>query len=222
MSYRLVAAATLIAAGSVLWVPAVAAAADQDSAFVKTAHQGNLAEIAAGNDAQKHTATACVKTVGAVLVRDHGKLDADLKALAGKLNVGLPPSPTAEQQKDLATVQAKAGTAAYDAGWLAVQDAAHVKTLALIDKEISSGSNGDVVAGARAARPLVAAHLEMVRGGTCHHDKEASMIGAGDGGRFAARGNGLNAIGAVGLAGGILVTGGVTVWLARRRPTGFR
>ncbi|WP_240508892.1 DUF4142 domain-containing protein [Streptomyces agglomeratus] len=76
-----------------------------------------------------------MKHVGAVLVRDHTKLDADVKTLAGRLNVTLPASPSAEQKKELAAVQAKDGSSAYDAAWLTTQDAAHRKTLALIDHE---------------------------------------------------------------------------------------
>ncbi|MFI9063691.1 DUF4142 domain-containing protein [Streptomyces sp. NPDC053429] len=225
MSNRLVATATLIAAASVLWAPGVASAAEgdtADAAFVKTVHQGNLAGIAAGSDAGRHATTACVKDVGAVLVRDHGTLDADLRTPAGRLDVDLPSSPTAAQQRSLAAVRAKAGTADYDARWLADQEAAHTRTLALIDTVLSSGGDSDVAAAARAARPVVAAHLELVRGGTCHQGSEAGMVGTGGRGQFTARGNGLNAAGAAGLTGGILVTAVVTLWLARRRPTGFR
>ncbi|MEU6894621.1 hypothetical protein ABZ934_22960 [Streptomyces sp. NPDC046557] len=112
---------------------------------------------------------------------------------------------------------ASADTAAADRDTACVQtthqDIARVKTVE---------DNGDVVAAVRSARPVVAAHPQPVRGGACHHDEEAPSGGAGGGRRLAARAGGLNAIGAVGLAGGILVTAGVTLWLARRRPTGFR
>lgn len=95
------------------------------------AHQGNFAEIAAGHDVRKNATSACVKHVGAVLVRDHTKLDTDVKRLADKLDVTLPTSPSAEQNKELAAVQAKTGGPAYDAAWLTTQDAAHRKTLTL-------------------------------------------------------------------------------------------
>ncbi|WP_329201043.1 MULTISPECIES: DUF4142 domain-containing protein [unclassified Streptomyces] len=221
MSNRLVATATLIAAASVLWAPGVASAAEGDTAFVQRVHQDNVAAIAAGDDAQRHAATACVKDVGALLVRDHGALEADLRMRADDPDVDLASSPTAEQHRGLAAVQSAAGTSAYDARWLADQDAAHTRTLALIDKVLSSGGDADVTAAARAARRVVAADLELVRGGTCHLGSEAGMAGAGSRG-LASRRNGLNAVGAAGLTGGILATAVVTLWLARRRPTGFR
>ncbi|MBT2444479.1 DUF4142 domain-containing protein [Streptomyces sp. ISL-36] len=193
----------------------------QDTAFTKAAHQGNLAEIAAGRDAQKNATTACVKQVAGVLVRDHSKLDGDVKMLADKLGVKLPASPTPEARKKLAAVQAKAGTAAYDKAWLADQDAAHTKTLAMIDEEISKGKNKEVVAAARAARPVVAAHLDMVRKGTCNAAGDPRKVGAGTGGHLAAADAGLGTAGAAGVAGGSLLTAGAGLWwLARRRSTG--
>ncbi|MGW0335803.1 DUF4142 domain-containing protein [Streptomyces sp. NPDC003011] len=107
----------VVAVSAISVAPSVAAAvSDQDAVFVKSAHQGNLAEIAAGQDAQKNAISACVKQVGAILVRDHGKLDADVKMLADKLGVVLPGTPTLEQKQELVAVQAKAGTSAYDGG----------------------------------------------------------------------------------------------------------
>ncbi|MGW7460640.1 DUF4142 domain-containing protein [Streptomyces sp. NPDC054797] len=143
-------------------------AGDQDTTYVTSAHQGNLAEIAAGQDAQKNAMTSCVKDVGAQLVADHQKLDTDLKALAAKADMTLPTAPTAAQQQELKDVQEKAGTAGYDPAWLANQEAAHQKTLALIDTQIRSGSDTAVTDAAKKARPIVAMHLDMVRGGACH------------------------------------------------------
>lgn len=211
-------AALVVAMSGISAAPALAAqVSDQDVMFVKAAHQGNLAEIAAGQDAQKHATTTCVKTVGAVLVRDHGKLDADLKMLAHKVDIALPATPTEEQKQELAAVQAKAGSSAYDAAWLKTQDAAHTKTLALIDQELKAGHNAEVKAAARAARPVVAMHLDMVRGGTCHAGKDAGMVKAGTGGQFAAAADNSLAVGAVSLLGGGILAGVGTAWLMRGR-----
>ncbi|MFD6361811.1 DUF4142 domain-containing protein [Streptomyces roseolus] len=218
--------ATAVAAVALSGISAPQALADagvsgQDEMFLMQAHQGNLAEIAAGHDARKGATSACVKHVGAALVRDHTKLDADVKMLADKLNVTLPTSPSAEQKKELAAVQAKAGSPAYDAAWLTAQDAAHRKTLALIDQEIKAGKNTEVVAAARTARPVVAMHLDMVRGGICHAAKDAGMVRAGTGGHLVtADGSSTTAVGMAGVIGGGLLAAGGAAWLlhARRRP----
>ncbi|MFF1917344.1 DUF4142 domain-containing protein [Streptomyces sp. NPDC058239] len=136
------AAATMPAALAGISAPsafAVAAATD-DAPFLKAIHQGNLAEIAAGQDAGKNATTACAKTVGATLVRDHRKLDADVKALAGKLHVTLTAGPSPAQEQALAAVRAKAGTSAYDVAWLNTEATGHVETLALIDQKWERGA----------------------------------------------------------------------------------
>lgn len=217
---RMMPAAALAVAMTAVAAPQAVAApvSDQDTAFVRAAHQGNLTEIAAGQDAQTHAASACVKEVGDVLVRDHTKLDADLKALAGKLGISLPAGPSAAQNQELASVREKAGSSAYDAAWLKMGEAGHVKTLALIDQEVKSGANAEVVAAAQAARPVVAMHLKMVEGGTCHAGMEAGTIHAGNGGQIAAASDrSYGTAGLVTLAGGALLAGLSTGWLLRIR-----
>ncbi|RBM19874.1 hypothetical protein DEH69_09425 [Streptomyces sp. PT12] len=138
-----------------------------DETFLTSAHQSNLAEIAAGEDAQTSATTECVKEVGETLVIDHRRLDDSLTALAGRLNVALPDAPTPEQQQTLSDLAAVAGTPTYDEEWLRTEEAAHRATLELIDDEINGGENAEVIALAEAARPVVALHLEMVEGGRC-------------------------------------------------------
>ncbi|MET9294981.1 DUF4142 domain-containing protein [Streptomyces sp. NPDC003077] len=197
---------------------------DPDATFLRAVHQGNLAEIAAGQDADQNATTSCVRKVGAMLVRDHTKLDADAKALANRLNVALPSAPSQEQQDALVAVQAQAGTPEYDGEWLTAQATAHTETLALIDQAIRTGRNAEVRAAAHTARPVVAMHLEAVRGGTCREGASAGTIPTGTGGQLAtADPAAVGHRGALALAGGgaVVAVGGV-LWLrrARRRASG--
>ncbi|MFJ8668885.1 DUF4142 domain-containing protein [Streptomyces sp. NPDC093600] len=218
MRKQLVTVALIGAAGALCAPQAYAApVSDQDTAFTQAAHRANLAEIAAGQDAQRNATTGCVKTVGGVLVRDHSRLDAGLTALAKKHGIALPGSPAPEDEQKLMAVRAKAGTAAYDKAWLAHQEAAHTKSLARIDEEIAKGDNAEVVAAARAARPVVAMHLDMVRGGTCHAAKDSKTVGAGNGGQLAAAMNDRVVLGTVALAGGALLVAGAGLWALRGR-----
>ncbi|GAA3935746.1 hypothetical protein GCM10022244_50190 [Streptomyces gulbargensis] len=209
----LIAASTLLAAPQAL----AAEVGEHDRTFLKAAHQGNLAEIAAGQDAQRNATTECVKAVGAALVRDHRKLDAATTSLSAKLGVSLPTGPAPEDERKLAAVRAKAGTSAYDAAWLADQEVAHTKTLALIDRELEEGRNSEVFAAARSARPVVAMHLDMVRSGTCHAAKAPKTVGAGSGGHVAAAANDRDALAGATLASGLLLTAGAGWWALRGR-----
>ncbi|WP_236245115.1 DUF4142 domain-containing protein [Streptomyces sp. CC210A] len=217
-------AATTLAALAVTCIAAAPAAADRDgglptdNAFLRAAHQANLAEIALSRDARENATTACVKDVAAELERDHAKLDADVQALSDKLGVDLPLAPTPHQQQLLADVMARKGTTAYDRVWLKTQDTAHRLTLKAIDHQIARGEDRQITAAAKAARPVVAGHLERVEGGTCHGAAPARTIRAGSGGQaatpFAAGVPVAVAVPAVAL-GGALVAGGA-FWTASR------
>ncbi|WP_268985068.1 DUF4142 domain-containing protein [Streptomyces sp. CC228A] len=221
-SRRAATALAALAAACIAAAPAVAADQDgglpTDNAFLRAAHQANLAEIALSQDARKNATTACVKDVAAELERDHAKLDADVKALSDKLGVDLPLAPTAHQQQMLADVMAQKGTAAYDRAWLKTQDTVHRLTLKAIDHQVARGENRQITAAAKAARPVVAGHLERVEGGTCHGTAPARTIHAGSGGQaatvFAAGVPAAVAVPAVAL-GGALVAGGA-FWTASR------
>ena len=164
-----VAATLLLATAPATPALAEGTAPDQsrDAAFLRAAHQGNLAEIAAGRDAQRHAASACVKKVGRTLVRDHRRLDRQGGRVARQLGVSLPSTPSPEQRQALARVRAQAGGPAYDRAWAQAQARAHRHTLRLIDRELASGDDPRVKAVAKAARPVVARHLDMVRDGVC-------------------------------------------------------
>lgn len=226
MRRRLVSAAVAAVVMSGISAPHAFAAGvnDQDEMFMRKARYGHLAEIAAGQDTRKNATTSCVRHVGAVLVRDHSKLNADVKALADKLNVTLPGSLPKELEQKLAELRAKVGGSAYDAAWLEAQHVAHRATLALIDQELSAGQNPEVKAAARAARPVVAMHLDMVRGGTCHEGKDVGMVRAGTGGQLTAADGALATVGLVSMAGGGLLAalGASLLWRGRRPLAGRR
>ncbi|WP_053657701.1 DUF4142 domain-containing protein [Streptomyces sp. MMG1121] len=139
-----------------------------DSQLLTAAHQGNLWEISTSQQAQSAATTACVKRVAADFIRDHRTLDAGVVKTAEKLGVALPSGQTSAQLRQTADLKSLAGTPAYDAAWLKAQYPAHVQTLALIDKEIASGTNPLVKSLAKTARPVVARHTQMVDQGVCH------------------------------------------------------
>ncbi|MFB7506293.1 DUF4142 domain-containing protein [Streptomyces broussonetiae] len=169
-----VCAATLCVLGATS-LPALAASSFSTSAvstldrqLLTAAHQGNLWEIAASQQAQSAATTACVKQVAVTFIRDHRALDAGVVKTAAELGVTLPSGQTGAQLQQTAALKSLAGKPAYDAAWLKAQYPAHVQTLALIDKVIASGTNPSVKSLAKSARPVVARHTQMVNDGVCH------------------------------------------------------
>ena len=158
---RLSVAGALTVAGTALAAPALAAgtASQQDSSWLVAAHQSNLAEIAAGTDAQENATSDDVKELGEHLVADHTTLDRSVTALAQKYGVTLPDAPNAEQQAALAEVKQKSGEA-YDAAWVSSQLTGHLKTKAATAEELSEGEAADVVSAARTSTPVVQRHID--------------------------------------------------------------
>ncbi|MCX5387201.1 DUF4142 domain-containing protein [Streptomyces sp. NBC_00083] len=154
--------------------PSGSPSATADAVFLQAIHQANLAEIAAGKDARTHANGACVKQVADVIVRDHTTLDAKGAALAKSKSITLPNEPSTAQQKSLTALKPMNGTKQYDVAWLKVQSSGHQQALALIDKELKSGTDSQIKAAAKAARPIVAGHLKMVEGGVCRAPASAS------------------------------------------------
>jgi putative membrane protein len=192
---------------------AAAAPSAQDKAFLVAAHQSNLTEIQAGKAALDKSGNGVVRRHGQLFIRDHTRLDADLRKVADALNVDLPSQPSAAQRATLASVSAKSG-AAFDAAWLSSQLAGHRQARADGQRELAQGSDAQVKKLAQAAAPVIQMHLDMLEEAT----GSVSGVAAGTGGQAATRPAARTALGGTLLAlGGLFVAGSLV--LARRRRT---
>ncbi|MET8333635.1 DUF4142 domain-containing protein [Streptosporangium canum] len=133
----------------------------QDRQFLIQAHQGNLAEIAAGKAAQSKGKAGSVRSIGATLVADHTRLDKKLQQVAQRLQVTLPTQPTARQQTKAKELAALSGTE-FDKAWTKTMIYGHRAALAAIKKEIADGSVPQVKALAKASQPVIQEHLDRL------------------------------------------------------------
>lgn len=134
----------------------------QDQAWAKAAHQGDLAEIAAGKMAQHKGTTPQIKDVGKMLVTDHTRLDHALMKSLGATTQAMPTQPSAAQQATAKELAAKHG-AAFDGSFVTSQIAAHKKTIAATKKEAADGRSPKVRAAAHAALPVLTKHLSRLQ-----------------------------------------------------------
>jgi putative membrane protein len=156
--------AALAAVTGLLLIPGTAAQAapsDQDAAYLKAAHQSNLAEIAGGKIAQQKGDSEAVKDLGARFVADHTKLDSAVRQTASNLGVDLPSAPNAEQQALAARYQAASGDD-FDALFVSTQMDAHMKAMALGRTEIADGSDAAAKKVAQNAAPVIMSHHEAL------------------------------------------------------------
>lgn len=208
--------ATTLLCGLILTAgTAVAAPSDQDTTWLRAAHQGNLAEIAAGNAAQQSATTEDVRNLGRRFVQMHTDLDNQIKPVAAQLGVQLPGQPTAQQQEQLAAVEQKSGQA-FDTAWIAMQIQAHSDTLAATQQELQIGSDPQVLQLARVATPIVEQHLAALRSAAQKYGVPTS-VPSGTGGQAASDGLRTAGWGVIG-AGALAIL--AACLLARRRAMG--
>jgi putative membrane protein len=181
----------------------------QDTTWMTSAHQANLAAIAAGHSAQANATTADLRDIGQMMVEDHTDLDKDLTAVASKEGVTLPSSSTQQQQQVLHDVEAEHGSA-YDSAWVDSQITAHRSSLSKTQTEIDTGVQEDTVRVARETKPVLQHHLtelEAASGTTT----AAVAVNSGTGGQAASTAIPLYAWVLI-LLGGALILAALVGW----------
>ena len=215
VSRLLLAPATALGIVLLAAAPALAAPSGQDASWMQAIHQGNLAEIAAGQAAQQQASDGQVRQLGAMFVQDHTQLDNSLTQAAQQFGVQLPSDPTAQQQQELAAVKQKSGQA-FDSAWVSSQIASHQTALAATQQELQAGSDPTVLGLARTAAPVVQKHLTELQNLAGQMGVPATVNG-GTGGQAAD--DGLWTVGWAITGLGALVALAGTAALVRRRMT---
>ncbi|WP_052422762.1 DUF4142 domain-containing protein [Nonomuraea candida] len=135
---------------------------EQDKAWMRTIHQGNLAEVQAGRLAQGKGTTKRIKSIGEMLVKDHTRLDVKVTQAATQLGVELPTSPSAHQRAEVARLRSSTGQD-FDQDFLSGMVKAHTEALAATKVEVSHGSSQTVKALAKTAQQSLQEHLGVLR-----------------------------------------------------------
>jgi putative membrane protein len=145
-------------------VPVLAFSADKgpDQAFFEHAAEGGIAEVEAGKLAQSKGNSQAVKDFGAMMVKDHSDANAKLKSIAGSEKVDLPSTSSAGQMASKAKLEVLTGDA-FDKAYIKDQIKAHQQTVALFNKEITSGADAQAKAFAKETLPTVRSHLKKIR-----------------------------------------------------------
>lgn len=130
----------------------------QDKMFADAAAQGGMAEVMLGELASSNGTNASVKALGAMMVKDHGKANGELKAWATSAGYTLPASVNAEQQKTYAELKAKKGSD-FDKMFSEVMVTDHKKVIAAFKKESTEGTESSLKSFATKTLPALEHHL---------------------------------------------------------------
>lgn len=177
-----IAAATL---AGVMFIAAAGSAAaapnDQDTSYITSNGQTNLAEIAIGELALDRAQNTSTRELAQMTLTDHQAALAKLQTVANELGVPLPEAPNAEQQANAATLKS-VDTAAFDATYAQIQVAGHQKSIAGTNAEISGGADPAVVDYAKGYLPVATHHLQMAQDVVAEVGGAPTAVPAGSGG----------------------------------------
>jgi len=132
-----------------------------DKTFVEKASLGGMAEVQAGQLAQNQAQSADVKAFGQHMVADHTEAGQKLKSIVDAEGISAPSDLDKIDQKQIDALQQKSG-AGFDKQYVKDQLAAHRKTVALFQKEASSGSDPQLKQFASDTLPTLQHHLSDV------------------------------------------------------------
>jgi putative membrane protein len=130
-----------------------------DTSFYKSLAAGGMAEVRLGKLAQQKTTDPNVKEFAAMMVKDHSAANAQLRDLATSKGLTLPRGPGVAARAKKAELEVLSGHS-FDSSYVSGQIKAHEETVALLQKEIASGSDADAKAFAQKILPTVQAHLQ--------------------------------------------------------------
>jgi putative membrane protein len=131
-----------------------------DEQWLMMSIQGDRFEIQGGELAQRQATTDKVRALGRRLVEDHSQSLEDATALAERLGIDVPDSPSPTQQWELRTVAQFHGRD-FDRRYadLEVQD--HMQDIQEAQDEIDKGCNPEIRDEAKSELPVLQKHLQL-------------------------------------------------------------
>ena len=143
--------------GLLLALGAQAEASKKDQEFLQKAAAGGLYEVEAGSLAQSKGQSEGVKSFGAMLVKDHGAANEELKALAASKGVTLPAT--------LQRLQKISGDKNFDKEFVdevGLDD--HRQDIRMFEKASKDADDADVKAFAAKTLPTLRSHHDHAQG----------------------------------------------------------
>jgi putative membrane protein len=196
---------------------AAAAPSSQDTDYITTNGQTNLAEITIGQLALERAQNDATRALAQMTLTDHQAALAKLQAVAAQLGVAVPTEPSPEQKQNAATLQA-VDDAAFDLTYDQIQVAGHQKSIAGTNQEIAAGSDPSVVGYAQGYLPVATMHLQMAQDALAEVGGTPAAVPAGTGGMAATTTSSTVGLqGILGLIGLLAIVAGMLI--LRRRSS---
>lgn len=129
--------------------------------FVKTAAQAGMTEVELGKVALAKSQNSEVREFAERMVRDHGKANSELAAIAEGKGITAPKALDAEHQSMVDSLKAKSGTA-FDQAYSEHMNMDHSKAIALFEGA-SKSTDADLAGFAKKTLPTLKEHKKMAQ-----------------------------------------------------------
>ena len=139
-----------------------AKATAKEKAFIKKAADGGMTEVELGQLAAEKGGSEEVKDFGSKMVKDHGKMNDDLKDVAGKMSVEVPAKISAKH-KALIDKMAGMSGAEFDQAYVKEMVKDHEKDIAEFEKAGQEVKNEDLKKFIDSSLETMKGHLEMIK-----------------------------------------------------------
>lgn len=133
-----------------------------DSTFVMEAAIGSMLEVETGNLAQQKGVNQRVKDFGAMMARDHGQANTELKDLAARHGYAWPTAIPADKQKHIDEMN-KLNGKAFDQHYVNMMVTDHVKDVSKFKKASAECTDNDLKAWAGKTLPVLQTHLDSIQ-----------------------------------------------------------
>ena len=151
-----------ISTGSMLPFNFKATQDNADEDFLKEAANGGLMEVELGKYAEENAANPRVQKFGAMMVRDHSKVNDELKSLAKSKNIELPATLDDTHKNKLDEMMKEKGDD-FDKAYVKDMVDDHEKDVDQFQKQAENGKDDEVKAFAAKTLPVLLMHLDSAK-----------------------------------------------------------
>lgn len=134
----------------------------ESSDFAVKAANGGMMEVELGKIAQEKGVSQRVKDFGAMMVRDHGKANDELKAIAGNKNIALPDSVGSDHHDHIVDMSKKTGKD-FDKAYIDMMVSDHKDDIDMFEKASTNLTDPELKAFATNTLPTLKAHQDSAK-----------------------------------------------------------
>lgn len=138
--------------------PSATTVSEEESKFAVEAASGGMMEVQLGELAQQKASSQRVKDFGAMMVRDHSKINDELKSLAAMKNITLPPAPGEDHMDHIKKLSEKSGKE-FNKDYINLMIDDHQKDIDKFEKISKEAKDPDLKPFADKTLPILNKHL---------------------------------------------------------------